>query len=170
MRTPVIGRKNYDGSREPWSGHLAAMVWTFWATALQNHPDPMTDPRDYLHAYAANGHQLLSEAAIAAFLPPKSPGSTVPSASAPAQSPNRSRDPSPDGGVLRYGRRGFPIFGVQCPAGCAGVHSPSRWAKPSSATAQPSGYSVTRSPMIGQARIDGKPLEKIILLEPDHPS
>jgi len=78
MRSPVIGRKNYYGSREAWSGHLAAMVWTFWATALQNHRDPMTDLRDYLNAYAANGHQPLSEAALAAFLPPKSPGSTVP--------------------------------------------------------------------------------------------
>jgi len=78
MRTPVIGRKNYYGSREAWSGELAAMVWTFWATALQNHRDPMTDLRDYLDAYAANGHQPLSEAALAAFLPPKSPGSTVP--------------------------------------------------------------------------------------------
>jgi hypothetical protein len=38
----------------------------------------MTDQRNYLNAYAANGDQPLSEAALAAFLPPKSPGSTVP--------------------------------------------------------------------------------------------
>ncbi|MCL5066534.1 MAG: hypothetical protein M1600_15915 [Firmicutes bacterium] len=54
-------------------------MWTFWATALQNHRDPMTDLRDDLHAYAANGPQPRSETALAAFSPPKSPGSTVPS-------------------------------------------------------------------------------------------
>jgi len=88
----------------------------------------MTDLRDYLDAYAANGHQPLSEAALATCLPPKSPGSTVPNdsgsvASAPSQPPHRSRDPSPDGWVVRYGRRGFPVFEVQCPAG--GWDSPS---------------------------------------------
>ncbi len=42
---------------------------------------------------------------------------------------------------------------MQCPEGVAGIHRPSRWAKPSSATAQTPGHSVTRSPIIGQARI-----------------
>jgi hypothetical protein len=36
---------------------------------------------------------------------------------ASAPPPQRSRDLSTDGGVVRYGQRGFPIFGVQCPAG-----------------------------------------------------
>jgi len=53
-------------------------VWTFWATALQTRRDPMTDRRNYLNAYAPNRQQSLSEAALAAFLPPKSPGSMVP--------------------------------------------------------------------------------------------
>jgi hypothetical protein len=55
------------------------MVWTFWATALQHHRDPMGDLRDDLNTDAADGHQPFSEAALAAFLPPKSPGSTAPS-------------------------------------------------------------------------------------------
>ena len=36
LRTPVVGRKNYYGSRAQWSGELAAMLWTLWATAAQN--------------------------------------------------------------------------------------------------------------------------------------
>jgi hypothetical protein len=70
----IFGRKNYYGSRaecelysEYWlSGELAAMVWTFWATADQMGRNPM----DYLTAYAQNGNQPLSPTALAAFLPP----------------------------------------------------------------------------------------------------
>ncbi len=70
LRTPVVGRKNYYGSGAEWSGHLAAMVWTLCTTAQQNGHDPATYLTNYLTAYAANGHQPLSEADLAAFLPP----------------------------------------------------------------------------------------------------
>ncbi len=73
LRTPVVGRKNYYGSRAEWSGHLAAMVWTLWATAAQNGHNPMTYVTDYLTAYAENGSQPLSEVALAAFLPSAEP-------------------------------------------------------------------------------------------------
>ncbi len=68
-RTAVMGRKNYYGSRAEWSGKLAAMLWTVWMTAIQNGRDPLAYLTAYFTAYAQNGHQPLSSAALAAFLP-----------------------------------------------------------------------------------------------------
>ena len=70
LRTPVVGRKNYYGSRAEWSGQLGAMMWTFWATADQMGRHPMEYLTDYLTAYAENGNQPLGPKALAAFLPP----------------------------------------------------------------------------------------------------
>ena len=70
LRTPVVGRKNYYGSRAEWSGQLGAMMWTFWATADQMGRHPIEYLTDYLTAYAENGNQPLGPKALAAFLPP----------------------------------------------------------------------------------------------------
>ena len=53
LRTPVIGRKNFLGSRAWWAGQLAAQVWTFVETARQHHVDPLTALTRYLEACAA---------------------------------------------------------------------------------------------------------------------
>lgn len=69
LRTPVVGRKNYYGSRARWSGALAAMCWTLWATASQNHLNPQAYLTAYLTACAENGGQPLDEEALKRFLP-----------------------------------------------------------------------------------------------------
>ncbi|MDA8205355.1 MAG: IS66 family transposase [Thermaerobacter sp.] len=69
LRTPVVGRKNYYGSRSEWSGHLAAMVWTLWVTAEQNGRNPVTYLTEYFTAYAQNGNRPLSPERLQEFLP-----------------------------------------------------------------------------------------------------
>ena len=69
LRTPVVGRKNYYGSRAQWSGELAAMCWTVWATAVQNNLNPQAYLTAYLTACAENGGQPLDEQALRRFLP-----------------------------------------------------------------------------------------------------
>lgn len=69
LRTPVVGRKNYYGSRAPWSGHLAAMCWTVWATAAQNQLNPQGYLTAYLNACADNGGEPLDAEALQRFLP-----------------------------------------------------------------------------------------------------
>ena len=69
LRTPVVGRKNYYGSRAQWSGELAAMCWTLWATAAQNGLNPAAYLTAYLTACADNGGQPLSAEALQRFLP-----------------------------------------------------------------------------------------------------
>ena len=69
LRTPVVGRKNYYGSRAQWSGELAAMCWTLWATAAQNGLNPAAYLTAYLTACADNGGQPLSAEALQRLLP-----------------------------------------------------------------------------------------------------
>lgn len=69
LRTPVVGRKNYYGSRAQWSGELAAMCWTVWATAVQNNLNPQAYLTAYLTACAEHGGQPLDEQALRRFLP-----------------------------------------------------------------------------------------------------
>ena len=69
LRTPVVGRKNYYGSRAQWSGELAARCWTVWATAAQNGLNPQAYLTAYLTACAENGGTPLSAEALQRFLP-----------------------------------------------------------------------------------------------------
>ena len=69
LRTPVVGRKNYYGSRAEWSGELAAMCWTVWATTAQNSLNPQAFFTAYLTACAENGGQPLEGQALERFLP-----------------------------------------------------------------------------------------------------
>jgi len=75
LRTPVVGRKNYYGSRAEWSGHLAAMMWTLWATALQMGRNPLGYLREYLTAVAENHHEPLPADRLARFVPTLKPES-----------------------------------------------------------------------------------------------
>lgn len=47
LRNPVIGRKNYYGSRALWSGNFTAMMFTVFQTLLKN----QIDPQKFLLAY-----------------------------------------------------------------------------------------------------------------------
>lgn len=67
LRTPVVGRKNFQGSRAPWAAELAAMVWTLAETARQHGRDPLAAFTHYLEACAAAGGQPLSGESLAAF-------------------------------------------------------------------------------------------------------
>ena len=55
LRTPVLGRKNFYGSGAPWSGELAAMLWSLAMTTQKNRQDPAAVLCGYLHACARNG-------------------------------------------------------------------------------------------------------------------
>lgn len=54
LRTPVVGRKNYYGSRSIWSGHQAAMLFSIFATVQKHGLDPRKYLGDYLLACARN--------------------------------------------------------------------------------------------------------------------
>lgn len=69
LRTPVIGRKNYNGSHAQWSAHLAARVWTITATAERHHQEPLAYLTDYLHACATAGGKPPKGQALHRFLP-----------------------------------------------------------------------------------------------------
>jgi transposase-like protein len=69
LRTPVVGRKNYYGSRAQWSGELAAMLWTLWATAAHNGLNPQKYLAAILEATAAQNGQPLDAEAVTRFLP-----------------------------------------------------------------------------------------------------
>jgi transposase len=47
LRNPVVGRKNYYGSRSIWSGCLSSMLFSIFATLQKN----KVDPRQYLIRY-----------------------------------------------------------------------------------------------------------------------
>jgi transposase len=69
IRTPVAGRKNYNGSGSRWAADLAGHAWTILGTArIAGH-----NPRGYLHAYlaacAANGGRPPAGQALEALLP-----------------------------------------------------------------------------------------------------
>lgn len=67
LRTPVIGRKNFLGSRARWAGDLAAHVWTFAETARQHGLDPLAELTSYFEACAAAGGQPPPREARTAF-------------------------------------------------------------------------------------------------------
>lgn len=67
LRTPVIGRKNFLGSRARWAGDLAAHVWTFAETARQHGLDPLAEVTRYFEACAAAGGQPPPRDARTAF-------------------------------------------------------------------------------------------------------
>ena len=55
LRNPVVGRKNYYGSRSIWSGALASMLFSIFATLARNQIDPYQYMLKYLTACAENG-------------------------------------------------------------------------------------------------------------------
>lgn len=67
LRTPVVGRKNDQGSRAPWAATLAAMIGTLVETARQHGRDPLTEVTRYLEACAAAGGHPLTGDALAPF-------------------------------------------------------------------------------------------------------
>jgi transposase len=67
QRGPVVGRKNYYGSGSVWSGELAAMLFSLFATLKLHHINPRRWLTAYLEACAAAGGKPPSDAA--AFLP-----------------------------------------------------------------------------------------------------
>ena len=67
LRTPVIGRKNFLGSRARWAGDLAAQVWTFTETARQHGLDPLAELTRYFETCAAAGGQPPPREARSAF-------------------------------------------------------------------------------------------------------
>lgn len=69
LRTPVVGRKNFHGSRAGWSAELAADAWTILATAAQNGLNPQTLLADYLQACADAGGAAPAGQALARFSP-----------------------------------------------------------------------------------------------------
>ena len=55
IRTPVVGRKNYNGSGARWSGELAGHAWTILGTARIAGHNPRAYLSAYLQACAASG-------------------------------------------------------------------------------------------------------------------
>jgi transposase len=66
-RGPAVGRKNYYGSGALWSGRLAAMLFSLFATLIRGGLNPRAWLTWYLESCAANGGQAPAE--IAPFLP-----------------------------------------------------------------------------------------------------
>lgn len=54
LRNPVVGRKNYYGSRSIWSGCLASMLFSIFSTLAKNKADPYQFLLAYLTACAKN--------------------------------------------------------------------------------------------------------------------
>jgi transposase len=67
MRGPALGRKNYYGSAALWSGRLAAMLFSVFATLRLNGLSPRLWLRNYLQACAANQGKAPTD--IQPFLP-----------------------------------------------------------------------------------------------------
>ncbi len=66
-RGPALGRKNYYGSGALWSGRLAAMIFSLFATSTMAKLNIRTWLRQYLESCAENGGQVPSD--IDRFLP-----------------------------------------------------------------------------------------------------
>jgi regulator of replication initiation timing len=66
-RGPAVGRKNYYGSGSLWSGRLAAMLFSLFATLTRNNVNPRQWLTWYLESCAARGGRAPDE--IALFLP-----------------------------------------------------------------------------------------------------
>lgn len=67
LRNPVVGRKNYYGSRSIWSGALASMLFSIFSTLAKNRVDPYQYMLRYLTACAENGGRAPLD--ISTFLP-----------------------------------------------------------------------------------------------------
>ena len=66
-RGPAVGRKNYYGSGSLWSGRLAAMLFSLFATLTRNNVNPRQWLTWYLETCAARGGRAPDD--IAPFLP-----------------------------------------------------------------------------------------------------
>lgn len=60
-RGPAVGRKNYYGSGSLWSGRLAAMLFSIFATLMRNDLNPRKWLTFYLESCAARGGQAPSD-------------------------------------------------------------------------------------------------------------
>ena len=69
IRTPVVGRKNYNGSGAEWSADLAGHAWTVLGTARITGHNPRAYLDAYLQACAANGGKPPAGQALEALLP-----------------------------------------------------------------------------------------------------
>jgi transposase len=67
LRNPVVGRKNYYGSRSIWSGNLAVMLFSIFATVKKNKGDPRQFLNRYLKACAENNGRPPED--LSPFLP-----------------------------------------------------------------------------------------------------
>ena len=67
LRTPVVGRKNFHGSRAVWAAELAAMIWSLAETARQHGQNPLAVFTRYLEACAIAGGAPLADPALAPF-------------------------------------------------------------------------------------------------------
>ena len=67
LRGPALGRKNYYGSQAEWSGQLAVMLFSIFATLAKWKINPRTWLRWYLDACAEAGGKAPSD--VSAFLP-----------------------------------------------------------------------------------------------------
>jgi transposase len=67
LRGPAVGRKNYYGSAAAWSGQLAAMLFSLFATLQRWEMNPRTWLRWYLDGCAAAGGK--APASIEGYLP-----------------------------------------------------------------------------------------------------
>lgn len=71
IRGPVVGRKNYSGSGSTWSGELAAMLFSVFATLSLWGINPRVWLKTYLESCASAGGQAPTE--IEPFLPWRMP-------------------------------------------------------------------------------------------------
>ena len=69
IRTPVVGRKNYNGSGSRWAADLAGHAWTILGTARIAGHNPRAYLDTYLQACAADGGRPPAGQALAALLP-----------------------------------------------------------------------------------------------------
>lgn len=67
QRGPAVGRKNYYGSGSLWSGRLAAMLFSLFATLTRNNANPRLWLTRYLEACAENDGTVPAD--ISHFLP-----------------------------------------------------------------------------------------------------
>ena len=69
IRTPVVGRKNYNGSGARWAADLAGRAWTIFGTAKMAGHNPRAYLSAYLDACAANSGRPPAGPALEVLLP-----------------------------------------------------------------------------------------------------
>jgi len=69
IRTPVVGRKNYNGSGARWAAELAGHTWTILGTARIAGHNPRAYLSAYLEACAGNGGKPPAGQVLEALLP-----------------------------------------------------------------------------------------------------